>query len=55
VRNHLKGVSKVVTQEEIQSEALALAAKNMVKSVVLKGDPGIDDLVAILYYDSKPI
>ena len=47
VRNHLKGVPKKVAQVEIQNEVLALAAKNTVNVTVLKGDPGIDDLVAI--------
>jgi len=53
LRNHLKGVPKIVAQSEIQNEALALAAKNMANIAVLKGEPGIDDLVAISYYDSK--
>lgn len=39
----------------MQNEKEALTVKNTVKVSVLKNDPSIGDLVAISYYDSKPV
>ena len=39
----------------MQNEKEALNVKNTVKVAVLKNDPSIKDLVAISYYDSKPV
>ena len=54
-RNHLKSIPLIVEQAEVANESAALTEKGTVKVVVLKGDPTCTDLVAILYYDSKPI
>ena len=54
-RNHNKGVPKIIEQQEMQNEQQALAVKGTVKVAVLKNDPVIKDLVAISYYDSKPV
>ena len=54
-RNHMKGVPKIIQQQEMQNETQALSVKGTVKVAVLKNDPDMKDLVAISYYDSKPV
>ena len=51
----MKDVPKIVQQQEMQNETQALSVKGTVKVAVLKNDPDMKDLVAISYYDSKPI
>ena len=54
-RNHNKVVPKIVQQQEMQNEQQALSAKDTVNVAVLQNDPDIKNLVAILYYNSKPV
>ena len=54
-RNFLKGIPSVVQQTEVANVNHVLQVKGTVKVAVLKGDPDIKDLVAISYYDSKPV
>ena len=54
-RNHTKGVPKIVQQQEMQNETQALSVKGIVKVAVLQNDPDMKDLVAISYYNSKPV
>eukprot|EP00957_Ditylum_brightwellii_P051865 3933663-Ditylum_brightwellii.AAC.1 len=39
----------------MQTENKALAVNNTAKVALLENDPSIKDLVAILYYDYKPV
>ena len=50
-----KGIPDCVKQVELKNEKLVLQARNTVKVAVLEGDDVIEDLVAISYYDSKPV
>ena len=54
-KNHQKGVPKIIQQNEVQNETLMLQQKGTVKVAVLNGDPDIKPMIAISYYDSKPI
>ena len=51
----MKGIPKIVQQMDVSNENLALQVKGSIKVAVLKGDPSITDLMAISYYDSKPV
>ena len=44
-----------VTQMELINENMILQVRNTIKVAVLEGDDDINDLVAVSYYDSKPV
>ena len=53
-RKEGKGIPSIVKQLEIQNFKEVEKVRNTVKVAVLEGDAQIKDLLAILYYDSKP-
>ena len=50
-----RGLPKCVVQEEKTSPAYVHAVRGTVKGAVLEGDSEIPDLVAMSYYDQKPV
>ena len=54
-KNHQKGIPSVIQQTEVQNENLMLQQKGTVKVALLDGDPDIKQMIALYYYDSKPI
>ena len=54
-KNHQRGIPSIIQQSEIQNEALMLVQKGTVKVAVLEGDSDAQNVIAISYYDSKPI
>ena len=54
-RREGKGVPKIIQQFEANDEKQLEMVRNTIKVAVLEGDAAIDDLVAILYYNSKPV
>ena len=54
-RTDKRGIPKCVMQTVIQNTKLADEQRNTVKVAVLKGDSAAQDLVAISFYDSKPV
>ena len=54
-RGDKKGIPDCVKQIELKNEKMVLEVKNTVKVAVLEGDNTCKDLVAISYYDSKPV
>ena len=54
-RTYLRGVPKVVLQQEQKNKTLQNAVRGLVKVAVLKEDEGIPDLVACSLYDTKPV
>lgn len=54
-RTDKRGIPKCVMQTVIQNTKLADEQRNTVKVAVLKGDSAAKDLVAISFYDSKPV
>ena len=54
-RTDNRGIPSCVMQTLIQNSKLADEQRNTVKVAVLKGDSSIKDLVAISFYDSKPV
>ena len=54
-RTDNRGIPKCVLQTEVQNDKVAEEQRNTVKVAVLEGDKTIQDLVAISFYDSKPV
>ena len=54
-RREGKGIPQVVKQYEVQDKKELEKVRNNVKVAVLEGDSAIEDLIAISYYDSKPV
>ena len=54
-RAYNRGIPSCVLQTLLQNSKLADEQRNTVKVAVLKGDSSIQDLVAISFYDSKPV
>ena len=54
-RREGKGIPKIVKQFEVQDKKEVEKVRNTVKVAVLEGDSQVKDLVAISYYDSKPV
>ncbi len=50
-----RGLPKLVVQEEVTNKAQKRAVRGTVKAAVLKGDPEVPDLVAVSFYDQKPV
>ena len=50
-----RGLPKCVLQEEKTSPSDIRAVRGTVKAAVLEGDPKIPNLVAVSYYDQKPV
>ena len=50
-----RGLPKCVVQEEKPGPADVCAVQETVKGAVLEGDSGIPDLLAMSYYDQKPV
>ena len=51
----MKGIPKIVQQQEMQNETQAWSVKGTVKVLVLKNDPHMNDIVAISYHCSNPV
>ena len=54
-RQNAKGIPMCVHQYEVSDEKNLDEQRNTIKVAVLEGDPLIKDLVAISYYDTKPV
>ena len=54
-RREGKGVHSCIKQYEVQDEKTLDSIQNTLKVAVLEGDKTVKDLVAISYYDSKPV
>ena len=54
-RTDNRGIPKCVLQTELQNDKMADEQRNTVKVAVLENDTTIKDLVAISFYDSKPV
>ena len=54
-RTDNRGIPKCVMQTEIQNDKVADETRNTVKVAVLENDSSITNLLAISYYDSKPV
>ena len=55
MRKSGRGLPKCVLKEEKTSPAEICAVHGMVKAAVLVGDEEVPDLVAVSYYDQKPV
>ena len=54
-RTDNRGIPKCVMQTEIQNYKVVDETRNTVKVAVLENDSSITNLLAISYYDSKPV
>ena len=54
-RQNAKGIPMCVHQYEVSDEKKLDEQRNTIKVAVLEGDPLIKHLVAISYYDTKPV
>lgn len=54
-RKEGKGIPNCIRQFEVKDETTLESIRNTVKVAVLEGDEQVQDLVAISYYDSKPV
>ena len=54
-RTDKRGLPKCIMQTEVQNEGIADEMRNTVKLAVLEGDSKVQDLIAISFYDSKPV
>mgnify|MGYP003340844425 CR=1 FL=1 len=54
-RREGKGIPDCVRQFEVKDESTLDSVRNTIKVAVLEGDELVEDLVAISYYDSKPV
>lgn len=54
-RREGKGIPSCVRQYDVQDENALDSVRNTLKVAVLEGDKIVKDLVAISYYDSKPV
>ena len=54
-RNDKKGLPKCIGQIELSNEKMVQKYQNTIKVAKLEGDPAITNLIAISYYDSKPV
>ena len=54
-RTDNRGIPKYIMQTQLQNSKMADEQRNTVKVAVLDGDSTIKDLVAISFYDSKPV
>ena len=54
-RTDKRGLPKCIMQIEVQNEKIADELRNTVKVAVLEGDSKVQDLIAISFYDSKPV
>ena len=54
-RTDNRGIPKCILQTEMQNQKIADEIRNTVKVAVLNGDKTVKDLVAISFYDSKPV
>jgi hypothetical protein len=50
-----RGLPKFVLQEEVKNPKEIRQVRGTVKAAVLEGDPSVPDLVAVSYYDQKPV
>jgi len=50
-----RGIPKCIFQEQVTKKEELLKNKNIVKAAVLVGDSKIKNLVALSFYDSKPV
>lgn len=50
-----RGLPQCVIQEEVKNASQVKYVRGEVKAAVLKGDDKLPDLVAVSYYDSKPV
>ena len=50
-----RGIPKCITQQEVTRKEDLLQCKNTVKAAVLENDSKCKDLVALSFYDSKPV
>ena len=49
------GLPKCVVQEEVKNVNDIQSVRGTVKAAVLQGDPEVPDLLAVSYYDQKPV
>jgi len=54
-RTDNRGIPRCILQTELQNSKLADEQRNTVKVAILEGDSIIEDLIAISFYDSKPV
>ena len=54
-RKEGKGIPTCVRQFDVKDDKMLEAVRNTVRVAVLEGDEQINDLVAISFYDSKPV
>ena len=54
-RKKSRGLPKCVVQEEMKNKTEVRSVQGTVKTVVLKGDNCCPDLVAVSFYDTKPV
>jgi hypothetical protein len=50
-----RGLPQGVIQEEVKTPSQLRAVRGTVKAAVLVGDPSVPDLVAVSFYDQKPV
>ena len=50
-----RGLPKCVVQEEVKNVNDIQSVQGTVKAAVLQGDPEVPDLLAVSYYDQKPV
>ena len=50
-----RGLPKCVVQEEVKNVNDIRLVRGTVKAAVLQGDPEVPDLLAVSYYDQKPV
>ena len=55
MRKNGRGLPKCILEEEKTSHAEIRAVRGRVKAAVLVGDEAVPDLVAVSYYDHKPV